>query len=79
MKKDVSGPNPDLYRWTVNGRFVNEMRLRGRCPVDFKDLQTTPEPGEPWFIQVLLVVVRTANSASKADGGRKSDLKRFSL
>src|SRR5216684_3338228 len=49
--------------------------LRGRWPVDFKDLRKTAAPGRARFRRRLSVVVRTAISVQKKIGGRESDLK----
>src|SRR5258708_17678385 len=59
------------------GGSVNEMCLRGCGPIAFKDLRLAIVPGWVWFRRRLSVVVRTAISLQREDGGRKSDLKRL--
>src|SRR5713226_1666457 len=74
VKKIVSAPNPGLYRCTANEKSVNEVGRRGCCPVDFKDLRATIALGWAWLRRRVSVVVRTAISVQRENGGREYDL-----
>src|SRR6266850_961048 len=53
---------------------MNEVGLRGYCPVRFKDLRTTIVLGWAWVRRRVSVGVRTAISLQRENDGRESDL-----